>query len=98
MRIDRRTVSRKTPRDGKLEISPAAATRLRELPGQLRVEWGGEAAPATIVSMSCNCGGSEQQHEHYFLESEIFRTLPVGEDVDVALESGVVHVAMTPSS
>jgi hypothetical protein len=98
MHLDRRTVSRKTPRDGKLEISPRAAARLGEIGLALRAEWSGETKPATLVSMSCTCGGADAKHEHYFLESAVLRTLPVGREVDLSLESGTVSIAMTPST
>ena len=98
MHLERRTVSRKTPRDGKLEISRAAAARLESLTGALSAAWDGSIAPARVVTLSCSCGGASERHDHYFLESEIFRALPVGRDVEVALESGVVQVAVTPSS
>ena len=98
MHLDRRTVSRKTPRDGKLEITPGAAARLVGLGAELRAEWDGARAPAAVVTMTCSCGGDAMQHEHHFLESVIFRTLPVGEVVDLALDSRVVRVAVTPST
>ena len=98
MHLDRRTVSRKTPRDGKLEISPGAAARLGEIGPDLRAEWSGSSGPATLASMSCTCGGAGATHDHYFLESAVLRTLPVGQEVDLALESSTVRVAMTPSS
>lgn len=97
MHLERRTVSRKTPRDGKLEISEHAASRLHGIALPLRAKWDGRWAPAAIARMSCTCGGASATHEHFFLESEIFRTLPVGQDVDLELSSGTVHVAMTPS-
>jgi hypothetical protein len=97
MHLDRRTVSRKTPRDGRLEISPGAAARLGEIGSVLRAEWSGATGPANLVSMSCTCGGAEAKHDHYFLESAVLRTLPVGQEVDLALESSTVRVVMTPS-
>lgn len=97
MQIDRRTVSRKTPRDGKLEISSTAAERLGTVGSALCAEWRGERAPAAVVSMSCSCGGADEKHEHFFLESPVLRTLPVGEEVDLALDAPTVLVALTPS-
>ena len=97
MHLDRRTVSRKTPRDGKLEISADASSHLAPLGPHLSAGWHGAEAPAALVRMSCTCGSGNATHEHHFLESVLFRTLPVGETVDVTLESGVVRVVLTPS-
>lgn len=96
MHLERRTVSRKTPRDGKLEISPNAAQRLAPLGSELRAEWQGEEGPAAIVRMQCTCGSGGGQHEHHFLESALFRTLPVGEDIDLSIEAGIVRARVTP--
>ena len=99
MHIDRRTVSRKTPRDGKLEISPAAAARLEAAAAStLSADWLGATAPAALVSMTCTCGAGDGTHEHRFLQSEVFRSLPVGQQVDLTLDSDTVRVAVTPSS
>jgi len=98
MHLDRRTVSRKTPRDGKLEVSAAAAIRMAQLGGELHAEWQGVRAPASMVTMTCTCGGDASPHEHFFLECAIFRTLPVGEDVSLALHADTVRVAVTPST
>ncbi len=98
MHLDRRTVSRKTPRDGKLEISAAAATRVTQVGGDLHAEWDGVRAPAAVVTMTCTCGGDARPHEHFFLECASFRTLPVGEDVSLALDADTVSVAVTPST
>ena len=98
MHLERRIVSRKTPRDGKLEISSAVAARLDALAPDLQAEWQGACARAALVRMSCTCGSGETGHEHHFLESSVFRALPVGEKVDLALDAGTVRVAMTPST
>src|SRR5688572_19479359 len=82
MHLDRRTVSRKTPRDGKLEISAGAAAQLQLSGSDLRAHWKSESAAASLSTMRCSCGGGDTQHEHFFLESEIFRGLPVGEEVE----------------
>ena len=86
--LERRTVSRKTPRDGKLEITKRAAAALLPLQGVLRVSWQGADAPATIDTMRCTCRGNENPHEHYFVQSEVLKTLEVGAEVDLRLDAG----------
>jgi hypothetical protein len=95
--LDRRTVSRKTPLDGKLEISGAAASRLAEFGPSVPVEWNACLAPATLSTLTCSCGKRDGPHDHHFLESSIFTTLPAGADVDLFLRAGTVHVTLTQS-
>lgn len=97
MRIDRRTVSRKTPRDGKLEISEAAAARLAAIGPAVAVEWNGATEPAELSTFSCTCGNAGGPHDHHFLQSAILASLPVGAEVDLFLRAHVVHVALTHS-
>lgn len=97
MRIDRRTVSRKTPRDGKLEISEAAAACLAEIGTDVAVEWNGATAPAELSHFSCTCGKAGGAHDHHFLQSPILASLPVGAEVDLFLRAQTVHVALTHS-
>ena len=97
MLLERRTVSRKTPNDGKLEISPAAADAMSVLGAALIAEWADRRAPAAIVAMSCTCAKGTGQHEHVFLQSDLFRTLQAGAEVDVHLEQGPPRVAVTPA-
>ena len=97
MHIDRRTVSRKTPRDGKLEISASAAAHLGAMGPGIPVEWTGMAGEAAITRFACACTKGEGPHEHHFLESALLTSLPVGAEVDLIVRAGRVHVALTPS-
>ena len=85
--LERRTVSRKTQRDGKLEITRAAAARLGQLDNGLQVEMSGRTAPATLDRMTCKCDKSEQPHEHYFVQSDLLRELVAGSEVDLSLDA-----------
>ena len=105
MHLETRTVSRKTPQDGKLEISEASAERLASLGANLRIRLSTGSPPcvasgsAVVSSMRCTCARSQATdvHEHAFLESELLRTLSVEERVTLALDdSGVVHVSSAP--
>ena len=97
MHIDHRTVSRKTPRDGKLEISEAAAAHLANMGEEIHVEWNGARATATVSAFTCTCAKGGGPHDHHFLQSPIFTSLPVGAGVDLILRAGTVRVELTPS-
>ena len=95
MHIDRRIVSRKTPRDGKLEISEPAAAQLALLGPGIPVEWNGAAGAGAVSRFTCACAKGAGPHEHHFLESAVLTSLPVGAEVDLIVRAGRVHVALT---
>ena len=74
MLLEHCVVSRKTPRDGKLEISERTATVMRPRE-QLVIELDGATAPARLASMSCGCRGVSDPHVHFFLEAELLKSL-----------------------
>jgi hypothetical protein len=74
--LERRTVSRKTARDGKHEISAETAARLRTLPAPLDVIVDGVADTAAVVPMPCTC--RPEAHEHWFIEATALRSLEAG--------------------
>jgi hypothetical protein len=83
---DNVTVSRKTPLDGKLEVSDAAATRLTSLGETFVVRLGGVAAAGTVESMACHCArAAGAGHVHHFLVSDVTRSLEPGREVAVVL-------------
>lgn len=96
MLLEHRTVSRKTPGDGRLEITKPSALRLREAIGALHVELDGERTPASLVSIDCTCRGADNPHEHYLLENSAFRRLTPGSvvDLDLDVDAGLVRVAV----
>ncbi len=95
MLLERRTVSRKTPNDGKLEISSAAAAAMSALGAAITARCGDRTGPAAIVTMKCTCAKGPGQHEHVFLQSDLFRTLDAGAEVEVHLENDPPGVAVT---
>jgi hypothetical protein len=97
MLLERRTVSRKTPGDGRLEITRRAATRLRDLGHVLEVEVSGQHSSATVESMTCTCRGDAKPHAHYFLQSSTFKRLTPGTEIDLELDEavGVVRLIHT---
>ena len=89
MLLERRAVSRKTPGDGRLEITARAATLLRDLGHGLEVELDGERNAATVESMTCTCRNHAKRHAHYFLHSAPFRRLTPGSQVDLELDESL---------
>jgi hypothetical protein len=88
---ERRTVSRKTPADGKLEVSPEAA---RRLPAAARfpLTLDGEAGEGSLVSFPCTCRA--EPHLHYFIEGEMLRALSPEREVIVRIAAGGRAVAV----
>jgi len=84
--VEARTVSRKTPGDGKLEITKVAAARLQLLGDAFAVRVNDRAGQATLGTMPCTCRGEEKPHVHYFVESDLFRSLVPGTSVDLLVD------------
>ena len=94
MFLDRSTVSRKTPKDGKLEITESAAARVGALPTRFELVVNGELGVGSLESMRCTCRGAEHAHTHHFLQSELLKGLPVGGDVSVELLDDVATIVV----
>src|SRR4051812_15584062 len=86
MFLERRTVSRKTPNDGRLEITKNAAERFSAMPDAFDVELSGARSPASIGTMECTCRGVDNPHVHYFIQSPALQRLTAGSDVDLDLD------------
>jgi hypothetical protein len=84
--IEQRTVSRKTAGDGKLDVTKVAATRLESLGTTFPVVVGDRTGEARLSTMPCTCRGDDKPHVHYFVESDLFRSLPAGSTVDLVLD------------
>jgi hypothetical protein len=98
MFLERRTVSRKTPNDGKLEITKRAAEKFSQLTGPFRVDLSGEQAPASLGTMECTCRGADNPHVHYFIQSSAFQRLSAGDVVDVELDVDRALVRVDPAT
>ena len=85
-RLEQRTVSRKTPGDGKLEITKVAAASLESLGASFPVLVDGQRGDARLGTMPCTCRGGDKPHVHYFVESDLFRSLTAGSTVDLVLD------------
>ena len=83
--LERRNVSRKTPGDGMLEITKPVAEQLRKAGSEFDLTTPAGDGRAVLTSMPCTCRGAENPHEHWFLRSELFRSLVPGSDVELTL-------------
>jgi hypothetical protein len=100
MLLELRRVSRKTPADGKLELAPATAERIRAMSSDPVLVVNGARGRATVSDLECTCGTVPDQHTHYFLESTLLRTLiPESEvAIDLLTDATTVVVANRPVS
>jgi hypothetical protein len=85
--IERRRVSRKTPGDGRLEITQVAAGKLESLGKRFPMIVDAQVGEARLGSMPCTCRGGDKPHVHYFVESDLLRSLVAGSDVDLVLDA-----------
>lgn len=86
MFLERRTVSRKTPGDGRLEITKSVAQRLETLGPTLVIDADGDRVRGTIGTFACTCRGESNPHVHYFLEAERLKRLSPGNEIDIELD------------
>lgn len=97
MLLEVRTVGRKVPRDGRLEVSEVTYRRLASLGPVLRGCVDGEVAPATMERMPCGAcqGAPTGGHEHLFIRSEVFQRLAPGATcvIELAADGVTVEVA-----
>ena len=85
--LERRAVSRKTPLDGRLEISAASAERLAALGGEVALASGADSGRARLQSMTCSCAkGAGSGHVHHFVESPLLARLGPETTVRVELD------------
>ncbi|GAC1516133.1 MAG: hypothetical protein NVS1B4_09600 [Gemmatimonadaceae bacterium] len=95
---ERRMVSRKTPADGRLEISHDLASRLESAKETgLTLAFAGGTDDAHVASFACTCGKADArgQHHHFFLESTLLLRLTPGHEVTVSYDSGARLVSVS---
>ncbi len=87
MVIEQPTVSRKTPLDGRLEISESTAAQLAPLGDTFAVRTAHGSGEARLHAMTCTCAKSERTgpHVHHFVESDVLRALEPGSRVRIEL-------------
>jgi hypothetical protein len=89
--LEQRAVGRKTPLDGRLELSPSTAERLGAPGDELPVVALGREGVGRLETMECTCGKSPgaragERHIHHFVASPLFRELAAGVEVRIDLD------------
>ena len=84
--LERRTVSRKTPGDGKLEITKVSAGLIESLGSEFALVVGDRDGSGQLATMPCTCRGGDKPHVHYFVESALLRSLQAGSEVDLVVD------------
>ena len=91
--LEDRTVSRKTPGDGKVEITKTTGLRLAQLGDPtIEIETPAGSGIAMLATQACTCRGPENPHEHWFLTSPLFCSLEPGTSIRISLEGQKVVV------
>jgi hypothetical protein len=101
MLLERRTVSRKTPRDGRLEISAESAAQLATIGHEFAVTTGASTGRGRLEAMPCGCAkGAGGGHVHHFVESPLLMSLVPETTVLVELDDaqGAPMVRVAPQS
>ena len=98
MLLEIREVSRKTPRDGRLEVTETTARRLAPFGATVAVDVGTQRGEASLESLACRCAKGEGggSHTHHFLQSSLFHSLRAGETVVLELLAGPVIAVARP--
>lgn len=93
--VERTVVGRKTPGDGKLEISGTLAGALGGVGVVLVVHMDGRDATGSVSVLACTCAkaGASGQHEHHFVQCDAFRELEVGTELQLSAEGARLDVA-----
>lgn len=89
MQLERRAVGRKTPRDGKLEVTAVTAGHLAHLGHEFTVFALDARAAGRLEELACTCGKGpvEGGHIHHFVVCHLFERLTEGALVDLALDA-----------
>jgi hypothetical protein len=96
---ERQVVSRKTPLDGRLEISEGAALQLSELGDAVALRCQGREATAGLSSLRCTCAkGAGAGHVHHFVESDVLRALLPGTEVRVVFDADRGKLEIEPTA
>jgi hypothetical protein len=96
--LERRTVSRKTPGDGRLEITKAAALRVERLGNAFAIDPDGTSVAGTLETFACTCRGPANPHVHYFLVAERLKGLTPGSVLDLQLDEPGKRVIVQPAA
>ena len=95
--LETRIVSRKTPGDGRLEITKQTAQRIESLSPPFLLELHGAISEVNVGTMACTCRGADNPHVHYFLESEWLKSLKAADEVELLLDADTRTVSVRPA-
>jgi hypothetical protein len=91
-------VSRKTPGDGKLQVSLTTWRSLEGAGHALTARLQSRDAALGLYTMECTCtrSGPGGPHRHYFLQSTLFHELVPDQNVRLDLDGVALRVTVTP--
>lgn len=95
--VERAVVGRKTPGDGKLEVSPALAHALGGAGAPIHVRLANNQLRGNVEVMECTCAmaGASGKHEHHFVQCDAFRELAVGTELRLSASSAALHIDLS---
>jgi len=88
--LEERTVSRKTPGDGMLEITKPVGEKLAPEGPTFALRTPDGEGEAELRTQACTCRGADHPHEHWFLVSPLFKALVPGNRVRLAVADRMV--------
>ena len=98
MILEVREVSRKTPADGRLEVTEATFRRL-SIERELRAIVDDEQSAAMLERIACTCeAGHGGAHAHHFVRADVFRKLTPGVTCVLEITNPGVLTAARPHS
>ena len=100
--IEERAVGRKTPLDGRLELSASAAARVGALGEHFTVLAADGEDLGRIETLECTCGkqpGAKpgDRHVHHFVASPLLRGLVAGDAVRIELDAARGALLVRPA-
>jgi hypothetical protein len=96
--LERRTVSRKTPGDGRLELTRETARKIERLGPAVAMDLAGELLTGELGTLDCTCRGADKPHVHYFIQAEELRRLVPGSQVEISLDAAGERLCLRPES
>lgn len=93
--VERAIVGRKTPGDGKLEVSRALSDVLGGDGASIQVRLTSSEQDGTVEIMQCTCAkaGATGKHEHHFVQCDAFRALTIGTELVLRADDGRLAVS-----
>ncbi len=96
MYLETRKVSRKTPGDGKLEVSVTTFRALEGAGDRLTATLEQRDSSCALVTFECTCNKMGGPHQHFFLQSTLFHGLTPESSVRLDLEGLALRLIVTP--